>query len=136
MKKQAKPPSQRQLQAGELIRRALVDIMAREDFRDPDLKGVSITVSEVRAAPDLRTARVYAAPLGGKNTPEVVAALNRCAKFLRGKLGRELKMRSTPSLRFEIDTTFDVASEMNALLARPEIARDIGKNDIGKKDLD
>jgi ribosome-binding factor A len=130
MKKQAKPPSQRQLQAGELIRRALVDIMAREDFRDPDLKGVSITVSEVRTAPDLRTARVYAAPLGGQSTPEVVAALNRCAKFLRGKLGRELKMRSTPSLRFEIDTTFDTASEMNALLARPEIARDLNKNEL------
>ncbi|MBL4854757.1 MAG: 30S ribosome-binding factor RbfA [Robiginitomaculum sp.] len=127
MKKQAKPPSQRQLQAGELIRRALVDIMAREDFRDPVLQGVSITVSEVRAAPDLRTARVFAAPLGGQNTPQVVEALNRCAKFLRGKLGRELKMRSTPALRFEIDTTFDTASEMNELLSRPEIARDLHK---------
>ncbi len=127
MSKQAKPPSQRQLQAGELIRRALVDIIAREDFRDPDLLGVSITVSEVRASPDLRTARIYAAPLGGIKTAEVVAALNRCSKFLRGKLGRELKMRSTPTLRFEVDTTFDTASEMNELLARPEIARDLNK---------
>ncbi len=134
MKKQAKPPSQRQLQAGELIRRALVDILAREDFRDPDLHGVSITISEVRAAPDLRTARVFAAPLGGKNTPEVVEALNRCAKFLRGKLGRELKMRSTPALRFEVDTTFDTASEMNALLSRPEIARDLRPEDITQDD--
>ena len=120
-----KQPSQRQLQAGELIRRALVDILAHEELRDPALQGVSVTISEVRASPDLKTARVYAAPLGGQNTPEVIAALNRCARFLRGKLGRELSMRTTPALRFEADTTFDAATELNALLSRPEVRRDL-----------
>lgn len=121
----SKAPSQRQLQAGELIRRALVDILVREDLRDPDLKGVSITISEVRVSPDLKHARVYAAPLGGKQTPQVIAGLNRCSKFLRGRLGRELSMRSTPKLRFEIDTVFDTASEVEAMLARPEVRRDL-----------
>jgi len=51
-----RPPSQRQLKAGELIRRALADILAREHLRDPDLKGVSVTISEVRASPDLKHA--------------------------------------------------------------------------------
>ncbi len=123
-----KQPSQRQLQAGELIRRALVDILAHEDLRDPALKGVSVTISEVQASPDLKHARVYAAPLGGRHTPEVIAALNRCARFLRGKLGRELSMRATPTLRFEADTTFDTATEMNALLSRPEVQRDLNKD--------
>ena len=58
-----RPPSQRQLKAGELIRRALADILAREHIRDPDLQGVSVTISEVRASPDLKHAIVYAAPL-------------------------------------------------------------------------
>ena len=59
-----RPPSQRQLKAGEVIRRALAEIITKEDLRDPALKGVSITISEVRAAPDLRVATVFAAPLG------------------------------------------------------------------------
>ena len=132
MKRKSKSPrgerSQRQLKAGELIRRALVDILAREDFRDPALQGVSVTISEVKASPDLRHALIYAAPLGGENTPAVIEALNRCASFLRGKLGHEMVMRSTPALKFEADTTFDTASEMQELLARPEIARDLSKD--------
>lgn len=132
MKRNSKTPkrerSQRQLQAGELIRRALVDILAREDFRDPALQGVSVTISEVKASPDLRHALVYAAPLGGNNTDTVIQALNRCSSFLRGKLGHEMTMRSTPALRFEADTTFDTASDMQELLSRPEIARDLGED--------
>jgi len=57
-------PSQRQLKAGELIRRALADILAKENIRDADLQGVSVTISEVRASPDLKHAMVFAAPLG------------------------------------------------------------------------
>lgn len=124
-RKNTKGPSQRQLQAGELIRRALVDILAREDLRDPALLDVSITISEVRAAPDLKTARIYAAPLGGENSDAVIAGLNRCARFLRGCLGRELAMKSTPALRFEKDTTFDAASDLQALLSRPDVKRDL-----------
>ncbi len=133
MKNKTKAPSQRQLQAGELIRRALVDIIAREDFRDTDLRGVSITISEVQASPDLRHARVFAAPLGGeasgKDIAVIIKALNRASKFLRGKLGREMAMRSTPNLRFEEDTTFSEVTKLQALLARPEIARDLKGND-------
>ncbi len=129
MKKRTKQPSQRQLQAGELIRRALVDILTREELRDPDLKGVSITISEVQASPDLQHARVYAAPLGGVgDTEKVVAGLNRCSRFLRGKLGRELTMRSTPALHFEADATFQTATDMQILMSHPSITRDL-KND-------
>ncbi len=130
MKKRTKQPSQRQLQAGELIRRALVDILAREELRDPDLKGVSITISEVQASPDLQHARVYAAPLGGVgDTEKIIAALNRCSRFLRGKLGREMTMRSTPALHFEADTTFQTATDMQVLMSQPSITRDLRKNE-------
>lgn len=120
-----KAPSQRQLKAGELIRRALSDILAREHLRDPDLQGVSVTISEVRASPDLKHAVVYAAPLGGGDTEAVIAALQRCGSFLRGRLGREMEMKSTPRLKFMADTSFDTAEDMAELLSRPEVRRDL-----------
>ena len=121
-----RPPSQRQLKAGEVIRRALADIINREDLRDPALRGVSITISEVRAAPVLKVATVYAAPLGPDEDGEaVIAGLQRCGRFLRGRLGRELEMKSTPRLTFKLDTTFDNADEMARLLAKPQVAQDL-----------
>ncbi len=129
MSKKHKAPSQRQLRAGELVRHALVDILARENLHDADLHGVSLTITEVRASPDLRHAKVYCVPLGGKDTPTVIAAVNRCAAFLRGRLGREITMKFTPKLAFEADTSFDTASHVNALLHRPDVARDLGHDD-------
>ncbi|MGJ8562661.1 MAG: 30S ribosome-binding factor RbfA [Alphaproteobacteria bacterium] len=120
-----KPPSQRQLKAGELIRRALAEIIAREHLRDPDLQGVSVTVSEVRSSPDLKHAIVFAAPLGGGDAERVIAALNRAKSFLRGRLGKEMEMKSTPALRFMLDTTFETAKDMQELLSRPEVKRDL-----------
>ncbi len=120
-----KPPSQRQLKAGELIRRALAEIIAKENLRDPALQGVSVTISEVRASADLKHAVVYAAPLGGGDSPSVIAALNRCSKFLRGRLGREMEMKSTPALKFVEDATFDTATEMQEILNRPEVRQDL-----------
>ncbi|HYG26579.1 MAG TPA: ribosome-binding factor A, partial [Caulobacteraceae bacterium] len=79
-------PTQRQLRAGELVRHALVEILREEDIADPDLEGVSVTVSEVRMSPDLKHAICFVEPLGGKHAPEVIKALNRHAKFLRGRL--------------------------------------------------
>jgi len=120
-----RPPSQRQLKAGELIRRALAEIIAKENLRDPDLQGVSITISEVRASPDLKHAIVYAAPLGGGDTEKVVAALQRCGSFLRGRLGREMEMKSTPRLKFVADTSFETATEMQRLLSQPKVRQDL-----------
>lgn len=112
-------PSQRQLRAGELVRHALVDILAREDFRDPALQGVSVTIGEVRCSPDLRNASVYCAPLGDQDAQkakEVCEGLNRAAAFLRGRLGREIEMKFTPKLRFVADTSYDSALAMDMLL--------------------
>lgn len=124
-----RPPSQRQLKAGELIRRALADILAREHLRDPDLAGVSITISEVRSSPDLKHALVYAAPLGGGDNEKIIAALNRCSKFLRGRLGHYMEMKSTPALKFMADNSFDVATDMNRLFNRPDVKRDLSSEE-------
>ncbi len=122
----AKGPSQRQLRAGELIRHALVDVLAHEELRDPDLEGVSVTVSEARVSPDLKHASVFVAPLGGGDPAKTAAALNRCARFLRGRLGRRIELRYTPELKFLPDESFDEAEHIGALLHRPDVARDLG----------
>ena len=125
----AKGPSQRQLRAGELIRHALVDILAHEELRDPDLVGVSVTVSEVRASPDLKQATVFVAPLGHGDAAKTATALNRCARFLRGRLGREIDLKFTPELTFAADSSFDEAEHIGALLHRPDVAQDLASDE-------
>lgn len=121
--------SQRQLRAGELVRHALVEILREEELQDPALAGVSVTVTEVRMSPDLRHAMCFVEPLGGANAAEVVAGLNRVSRFLRGRLGRMVELRSTPDLRFLHDESFDVADQMSRLLSHPRVRRDIEGED-------
>ncbi len=118
-------PSQRQLRAGEVIRHVLVEILHRENLREPELRGVSITISEVRISPDLKQASVYAAPLGGGHQSDVIKALNKIAPFIRGLLGKKIDLKFTPALKFMSDETFAEAQRIDALLARPDVARDL-----------
>lgn len=124
-----KGPTQRQLRAGELVRHALVDILREEDLTDAALAGVSVTITEVRMSPDLKHAIAFVEPLGGAHAAEVVAGLNRSAKFLRGRLGHAIELRFTPDLRFVHDQTFDEAERMNRLLADPRVRRDVESPD-------
>lgn len=120
-----KGPSQRQLRAGELMRHALVDIFREEEITDEALTGVSVTVTEVRMSPDLRHATVFVEPLGGTHAAEVVAALNRHAKFVRGRLGKLIDMRFTPEVKFLHDESFDEAARMSRLFDDPRVRRDL-----------
>jgi ribosome-binding factor A len=130
-------PSQRQLRVGEELRHLLAHILGRNELRDPALKDAVITVTEVRISPDLKNATAFVMPLGGAHAMEVVAALQRGAAFLRGLIGRELQLRYVPSLRFALDTSFDHASRIEALLHRPEVERDLlAHDDDGANDGD
>ncbi len=119
-------PSQRQLRAGELVRHALVDILRDGDLHDALLQSASVTVTEVRLSPDFKQALCFVEPLGGTQAGEVVAALNRHARYLRGRLGREIELRFTPELRFVHDESFAEAQRMAALFDKPEVRRDLG----------
>lgn len=123
-------PTQRQLRAGELMRHALVEVLREEDIADPELSGLSVTITEVRMSPDLRHAIAFIEPLGGAATAglsgvAVAKALNRHAKFLRGRLGRHIDMKFTPDLKFLHDETFDEAARMSALFADPKVRQDL-----------
>jgi ribosome-binding factor A len=127
MKKSNAPagaPSQRQLRVGELVRHALVEVFQREDLYDPALKGVLVTVPEVRMSADLKLGTAFVMPLGGKDGTAVVAALERNKRQIRGYLAPRLDLRSMPEIRFRLDTSFDRGAAMDASLAAPDVARD------------
>ncbi len=125
----ASGPSQRQLRVGEMLRHALAEILQRGDVSDPVLETTVVTVPEVRCSPDLRHATVYVMPLGGLKADEVIDALNRNRKFLRGELAHRVTLKYMPDLKFEIDRSFDTADRIDELLRRPEVARDLSDTD-------
>jgi ribosome-binding factor A len=128
---EGKPPSQRQLRAGELIRHALTDILREGNVRDPDLQNVLVTVGEVRCSPDLKHANVFVAPLGDDSEAgrkRLADALNRASAYLRGQLGRQIDMRFTPELRFIADTSYDEGVAIDRLLSDPRVQRDLASD--------
>jgi ribosome-binding factor A len=122
-------PTQRALRAGELVRHALAEILARGDVHDPVLEGHLITVPEVRMSPDLRLATAYVMPLGGKDTKDVLAALERNKKYLRGEVAHRVSLKFAPDLRFMLDDRFDEAERINKLLRTPAVQRDLTGDD-------
>jgi ribosome-binding factor A len=118
-------PSQRQLRVGEALRHALADVLRENEIRDPDLAGVSVTITQVKPSPDMRYATVYCEPLGGGNADVVVKALNRHKGFLRGEMGHRIAMKFTPDLRFVEDQSFAEAQKIETILKSPEVQRDI-----------
>ncbi len=118
-------PGQRQLRVGEELRHALAEVFARGGLRDPALKDASVTVTEVRISPDLRNATAFVTPLGGGDATALLAALARAAPYVRGQIGRMMRLRFTPAIAFELDTSFDRVSYIDALLRRPAVAADL-----------
>jgi ribosome-binding factor A len=121
--------NQRQLRVGELLRRTLSEILAKGDLHDPELEGVSITVGEVRASPDLRHATAFVLPLGGANRETVLAALRRNKPELRHQLARATTLKAVPDLRFELDETFDRMDAARRLFADERVRRDVEGGD-------
>ncbi len=118
-------PSGRHLRVGEAIRHALVEIFRDGHFKEPELRDVSITVTEARTTPDLRHVTVFVMPLGGRGREAIVAALNREAPLLRGEVTRAVGLRYAPQLHFEADPTFDASDRITQLLSDPRVARDL-----------
>jgi ribosome-binding factor A len=113
------------LRVAEVIRRALSDVLARGEVHDPELSHVSITVSEVRCAPDLRHATAFVLPLGGVNTEGVLAALTRNRGEIRRLVTAQIDLKHSPQLSFQPDTSFDRMDRTRELLSQPGVRRDI-----------
>ncbi len=122
-------PSQRMLRVGELVRHAMAQMLSRGDIADPVLDKHVVTVSRVKMSPDLKLATIYVMPLGGKDEPEVIAALDRHRKFLRGEIAHEVNLKFAPEIRFRIDDSFDTVSRIDAILNSERVKRDLDASD-------
>jgi ribosome-binding factor A len=118
-------PSQRQLRVGELIRHAVAEMLTRGEVHDPVIEGHMITIPEVRMSPDLRLATIYVMPLGGRDATEVVAALERNKRYLRGEIAHHVNLKFAPDIRFRVDDRFDEAERIEKLLRTPVVQRDL-----------
>jgi ribosome-binding factor A len=122
-------PSQRMLRVGELVRHALAGLFTRGEIEDDALAGKVITVPEVRMSPDLKLATAYIMPLGGEGAADVVAALNRHQRFIRGRIAPELDLKFAPEVRFHVDETFEEYGKIDALLRSDRVQRDLHGDD-------
>ena len=121
-----KKPSVRQLRVGEELRHALAEVLGRGELRDPNLRGRAITVTEVRATPDLKRAIAFVTPLGDESTDSgILLALGRASSYLQGEIGRRIRLKFTPRLSFELDDRFEYASKIDNLLREPGVSRDL-----------
>lgn len=121
----AEGPSQRQLRVAEEVRHALSAVFVREEFRDPDLAGVHVTVTEVRASPDLKHMMAFVSALGKDLTKEQLAALKRVSPFLRREVAHAVRLKFAPDLHFQPDTALGYAMHIDEVMRRPEVQRDI-----------
>ena len=118
-------PSQRQLRVAEEVRHALATVFARADFRDPDLAGLHVTVTEVRASPDLKHMTAFVSGLGRELPEAQMRALRRVAPWLRTQVAKSVRLRAAPDLHFQQDTALDYAMQIARALNQPEVARDL-----------
>lgn len=118
-------PSQRQLRVGELIRRTLSDILNRGEIHDPDLNRLSISVGEVRVTPDLRVATAYILPLMGNDKDEALSIVRRNRYELRHAVTKQMTLRFSPEIRYELDLTHERMEETERLLSLDNVKRDL-----------
>ena len=112
------PFSQRQLRVGELIKQSLGQIFLKDEAKVPILETKNITVTEVRMSPDLKNARAYVIPLGGKNTDKVVGILTEFSHLIRKALSKKVDMKFLPKVSFISDTSFDYAAKIEKLIQK------------------
>ena len=128
--------SVRLLRVGEQIRHVLSEVLARGNVQDDVLASHLVTVTEVRVSPDLRHATVFVVPMGGSDETEVLGALRRNGRYLKGEVGHRIRMKYTPNLVFRVDHSFAEASKIDSLLRDPRVAQDLGRYQIPEDDED
>lgn len=119
--------SVRLLKVGEQVRHVISDLLMRQEVHDEVLTAHSVSVTEVRMTPDLRQAGVYVKSLLGVDEEEVLKALRTNTAFFQREVAGRLKLKYAAKIKFLADESFDQAGRIDALLADPRVARDLGE---------
>ena len=107
---------QRQLRVGELIKQNLGQIFLKNEAKIPSLNTRLITITEVKMSSDLKSARAYVIPLGGKEIEKTVNTLTEFSYLVRKALSKKLDIKFLPRLHFVGDKSFDYAERIEELL--------------------
>ena len=116
MKSLGKPITQRQLRVGEMIKQALGILFIRDEAKLPNLSTKEITVTEVRMSPNLKSAKIFVMPLGGKNAEEVIEKLREYSFLIRKILSQKIMIKFLPKLLFRKDESFEYAEKIENLI--------------------
>jgi ribosome-binding factor A len=124
-----KPPSQRQLRVGEVVRQAVYEMLVRGDIISATIDMASVTVSQVSISPDLKNATIYLAPLAGRDSSLVLKEIREQGDYIRRNISKKVYLRFVPRLHFKIDDSFDKASRVHEILLSERVQRDIKRAD-------
>ena len=122
--------SVRLLRVGEQVRHALSEVLMRGEVHDDVLASHSVSVTEVRMSPDLRHATVFVKPLLGSDEAEVLKALKRNVRYLKGEVSRRVNTKYAANLKFLPDESFDEGSHIDSILRSPKVAQDLAGDEI------
>lgn len=120
--------SVRLLKVGERVRHILSELLARQEVHDDTLSAHSVSVTEVRMTPDLRSATVYVKPLLGEDEDAVVKALRQNTAFFQREVAKRLGLKFAAKLQFRGDESFDEAERIERLLSDPRVVRDLDED--------
>ena len=114
-------PNHRKLRVGELIKQNLGQIFLRNEAKIPSFNTNLITITEVKMSSDLKSARAYVIPLGGKEIEKTVNTLTEFSYLVRKALSKKLDIKFLPRLYFVGDKSFDYAEKIEKLIKKNKI---------------
>ena len=108
----------RHLRVGELVKQNLGQIFLKNEAKIPSFNTSLVTVTEVRMSSDLKSARAFVIPLGGKETKKTVNTLTEFSHLVRKALSKKLDIKFLPKLHFVGDESFDYAERIEMLIKK------------------
>ena len=108
--------TQRQLRVGEMIKQSLSMIFIRNEAKIPNLETNNITVTEVRMSQDLKIAKAYVLPLGGKDADKTIEKLKEHSFLIRKILSQKIIAKFLPKILFRKDESFEYAEKIENLI--------------------
>ena len=110
--------SQRQLKAGENLKKILGRLFIQQEIILPDLNSKLVTVTEVRVSPDFKHAKVFFMPLAGINSDNFLKILNEYALDIKKIASKQWTAKFMPNLHFVLDQSFDYAEKIENLILK------------------
>lgn len=98
----------------EELRKELSSILAY-DLKNPNITGM-LSVTKVKITPDFKYAKVYVSILNSKNVDKTMEGLKESSGFIRSKIAKDINLRITPELVFEIDDSLEYGARIDSIL--------------------